>query len=115
MFEFIWKDVIVIVVRCELMEWIRRKELISKKWFEKEMILLQTFLPPPVFCFERPFEKLFSLSANTILILIEIFYKQCDIDRGYAEILHKDILYISLILFLVYFEIHIHNSYRHLI
>ena len=40
MFEFMRKDVIVIVVRCELMEWIRRKELISKKWFEKEMILL---------------------------------------------------------------------------
>ena len=44
MFEFIWKDVIVIVVRCELMEWIRRKELISKKWLRrKEMILLKTF------------------------------------------------------------------------
>ena len=72
MFEFIWKDVIVIVVRCELMEWIRRKELISKKWLRKEMILLKTFCHL-FFASSVLFEKLFSLSANIILTYTHIY------------------------------------------
>ena len=64
---------------------------------EKRNDFTQNFLPP-IFCFERPFEKLFSLSANVILTYTHIYRnicKQCVKDYDYAWVFCTSIIYFT--------------------
>ena len=66
---------------------------------EKRNDFTQNFLPP-IFCFERPFEKLFSLSANIIPTYTHIYRNICKQfvkDYDSAWVFYTSILYLTLI------------------
>ena len=54
----------------------QKKRANKQKMVEKRNDFTQNFLPP-IFCFERPFEKLFSLSANMILTYTHVYRNIC--------------------------------------